>query len=112
MIARAWHGVTHAAKSDAYLEYLNRTGIPDYRATKGNQGVLVLRKVEDQKAHFLLFSFWDTEDAIRAFAGDDLTKARYYPEDNEFLLELEPTVEHYEILVGQPQQETSASEQR
>lgn len=112
MIARAWHGVTDAAKSDVYLEYLNRTGIPDYRATKGNQGVLVLRKVEGQKAHFLLFSFWETEDAIRAFAGDDLTKARYYPEDKEFILELEPTVEHYEILVGQLRQETSASEQR
>lgn len=112
MIARAWHGVTEAAKSDAYLEYLNRTGIPDFRATQGNQGVLVLRKVEDQRARFLLFSFWDTEDAIRTFAGEDLTKARYYPEDKEFLLELEPTVEHYEILVGQLRRETSGSEQR
>ena len=46
------------------------------------------------------------------FAGDDLTKARYYPEDKEFLLELEPTVQHYEILVGQLQQETSVNEQR
>jgi heme-degrading monooxygenase HmoA len=99
VIARVWHGVTDATKSDEYLAYLNRTGIPDYRATKGNQGVLVLRKVQDAKAHFLLFSFWETTDAIRKFAGDEVGKARYYPEDKDFLLELEPTVEHYEILV-------------
>jgi hypothetical protein len=74
--------------------------------------MLVLRKVEAQKAHFLLFSFWDTEDAIRTSAGEDLPKPRYYPEDKKFLLELEPTVEHYEILVGQLRQETSASGQR
>lgn len=82
MFARACHGITQAAVSDAYLEYLNQTGIPDYRGTKG---VLVLRKVEDQKAYFLVFSFWETEDAIRNFVGDDLTKARYYPEDKKFL---------------------------
>jgi heme-degrading monooxygenase HmoA len=99
MIARVWHGVTDAAKSDEYLAYLNRTGIPDYRATRGNQGVLVLRKLEDAKAHFLLFSFWDSTNAIKEFAGDEVAKARYYPEDKEFLLELEPTVEHYEVLV-------------
>ncbi|HYW40891.1 MAG TPA: hypothetical protein VE957_22505 [Terriglobales bacterium] len=99
MIARVWHGVTDYERSDEYLAYLNRTGIPDYRATKGNQGVLVLRKMDDTKAHFLLFSFWDSRDAIRGFAGDEIGKARYYPEDKEFLLELEPTVEHYEVLV-------------
>ena len=55
--------------------------------------------MEDAKAHFLLFSFWDSRDAIRKFAGDVVEKARYYPEDSKFLLELEPTVEHYEMLI-------------
>jgi heme-degrading monooxygenase HmoA len=99
VIARVWHGVTDAAKSDAYLAYLNQTGIPDYQATEGNQGVLVLRKLEGTKAHFLLFSFWQSSEAIRKFSGDDIGKARYYPEDSNFLLELEPAVEHYEVLV-------------
>ena len=58
-----------------------------------------MRKLEDAKAHFLLFSFWDSRDAIRKFAGDVVEKARYYPEDSKFLLELEPTVEHYEMLI-------------
>lgn len=38
-------------------------------------------------------------DAIQAFAGPDVEKAVYYPEDAEYLLEMEPSVAHYEALV-------------
>jgi hypothetical protein len=38
--------------------------------------------------------------AIRTFAGKDAEKARYYPEDNHYLLELEPKVKHYRIAFG------------
>ena len=52
MIVRIWHGVTASAKSDAYLDYLNETGVPDYRATEGNLGVFVLRRIEDGRRIF------------------------------------------------------------
>ena len=97
MIARLWHGAVTAAKGDEYMRYLERTGLPDYRATPGNCGAYVLRRAEDGVEHFLLVSLWESRDAIRAFAGDDMERARYYPEDAEFLLELEPTVTHYEV---------------
>jgi heme-degrading monooxygenase HmoA len=97
VIARLWHGAVPEAKADAYLEYLERTGIPDYRATPGNRGVQVLRRTEDGRTHFLLLTLWESWDAIRAFAGDDVERARYYPEDEAFLLELEPRVTHYEV---------------
>ena len=100
MIARVWHGVTPAARSDEYLEYLNRTGVPDYRATEGNRGVYVLRRTEDDRAHFVTLSFWDAIEDVKRFAGADPDRARYYPEDEEFLLGFEPTVEHYEVAVG------------
>jgi heme-degrading monooxygenase HmoA len=97
VIARLWHGAVTAAKGDEYMRYLERTGLPDYRVTPGNCGVYVLRRAEDGVEHFLLVSLWESRDAIRAFAGDDMERARYYPEDAEFLLELEPTVTHYEV---------------
>lgn len=96
MIARTWHGVVPAAKAAAYLQYLERTGLPDYKHTPGNRGVQILQKTEGDQTHFLLISLWDSYEAIRAFAGDDIEKAHYYPEDTEFLLELEPTVSHYD----------------
>ena len=100
MIARIWHGITAAAKSDEYLDYLNRTGVPDYRATQGNRGVYVLRRTEGEQAHFLTVSFWESMEAIKGFAGPDPERARYYPEDEEFLLGFEPAVEHFEVLAG------------
>lgn len=45
MIARIWHGVTHASEADEYVEYVNKTGIRDYRATAGNLEVHFLRRV-------------------------------------------------------------------
>lgn len=98
MIARTWHGRVPAAKADQYHAYLRRTGLPDYAATPGNRGVLVFRRTEGEVTHFVLTTLWDSVDAIRSFAGDDYGKARYYPEDDDFLLEREPFVTHYEVL--------------
>jgi len=97
MIARLWHGAVPAERSDAYLGYLEKTGVPDSRATPGNRGVYVLRRLEGGTAHFLFVSLWESMDAIGAFAGSEVEKARYYPEDPDYLLELEPTVTHYEV---------------
>ena len=100
MIARIWHGATPAAKSDEYLEYLNRTGVPDYRTTEGNRAVYVLRRIEEDRAHFLTLTFWDSIEDVKRFAGSDPNQAKYYPEDEQFLLGFEPMVEHYEVVVA------------
>ena len=102
MIARIWHGVTAAARSDEYLDYLNETGVPDYRATEGNRGVYVLRKIEGDRAHFLTLSFWDSMEDVKGFAGPNPERAKYYPADERFLLEFEPEVGHYEVVVEPP----------
>ncbi len=84
-----------AARAGDYLAYLQRTGVAEARSTPGNRGVVVLRRVEGDVAHFHFLSLWESEQAIAAFAGGDITRARYYPEDRDYLLELEPTVTHY-----------------
>jgi heme-degrading monooxygenase HmoA len=101
MIARIWHGKTTVAKADAYLaEYFLQTGLADYQGTEGNRGVLVLRKDEEGQAEFLMLTLWESEDAIRKFAGEDINSARYYPEDTKYFAELEPDVAHYEVLIN------------
>lgn len=98
MIARIWRGRTTASKAAAYVEYLERSGVAEYRRTKGNRGVFMLRRTKGEVSEFLLLTLWDSMDSIRAFAGDDVDKARYFPKDREFLLEFEPTVDHYDVL--------------
>jgi heme-degrading monooxygenase HmoA len=97
MIARLWRGLTPAHLAEDYLRYLHATGLKDYAATDGNRGMLVLGNVGAEQAEFALISFWESMDAIRRFAGDDVEKAVYYPEDEKYLLTFEPKVAHYEV---------------
>ena len=97
MIARIWRGSTRTKQADEYLAYLHETGLKDYRATPGNKGAWVLRRPVGDQTEFVTLTFWDSLDAVRAFAGDDYERAVYYPEDTAFLLELLPTVEHYDV---------------
>lgn len=98
MIARTWHGRVPASKADAYHRYLLQVAVPGYRAIPGNRGIHMLRRFEEGVAHFLLVTFWDSMEAVRAFAGDPVERAHYYPDDAGYLLEMEPTVTHYEVL--------------
>jgi heme-degrading monooxygenase HmoA len=98
MIARIWRGRTRAAQSDEYLSFLERTGFAEYRATDGNRGVLCLRReAADGVAEFTLLTLWDSMEAIRLFAGDQPERAKYYPDDPDYLLEMTPFVDHYEV---------------
>jgi heme-degrading monooxygenase HmoA len=98
MITRIWHGATLVAVADEYLRLMQAVAIPDYRSTPGNKGAYALRRIEDGVAHFLMLTFWESEDAIRAFAGSDISTAKYYDFDPKFLLELEPSSFQYETF--------------
>jgi heme-degrading monooxygenase HmoA len=100
MICRIWHGRTPASKADAYARFLEERAIPDYQSVQGNLSVEVMRRDEETVTHFLTVTHWDSEISIRAFAGEDLLKAKYYPEDKEYLLEFEPQVQHYSVIAG------------
>jgi heme-degrading monooxygenase HmoA len=97
MIARIWSGRTPASKAGQYTEYMNQTGVKDLRKTKGNRGVLMFRRAQKDIAEFTIISFWDSKESIKQFAGDDINKAVYYPEDANYLLEMEPELKHYEV---------------
>lgn len=101
MICRIWHGRTARSQAEAYSRFLKERAIPDYRSVAGNLSVEIMRRDEGAVTHFLTVTHWDSEDSIRAFAGEDLLKAKYYPEDKEFLLEFEPQVQHYIVTAGE-----------
>jgi catechol 2,3-dioxygenase-like lactoylglutathione lyase family enzyme len=100
MIARIWRGTTKSKKAPEYLRYLERTGLKDYASTNGNLGTFVLTRRLGNNTEFLLISLWRSRKDIRGFAGKDMEKAVYYPEDKGFLLEFEPKVRHYVVRSG------------
>ncbi|HVU54650.1 MAG TPA: hypothetical protein VHD83_06320 [Puia sp.] len=100
MIARIWHGRTKSKDVEAYTDFLKKMAIPDYQKTPGFKGLSFLRHIQGNEAHFNLITYWDNLEVIRNFAGEDFEKAKYYPEDKDFLLEFEEHVRHFEVFAS------------
>jgi heme-degrading monooxygenase HmoA len=98
VIARMWRGWVRTERIVEYVDIVERTGMAGYRATPGNRGAqLLTRDLGGGRTELITLSWWDDLDAIRAFAGSDIEIAKYYPEDDEFLLDRETTVAHFEV---------------
>ncbi len=102
MIARIWRGLTSADTADAFLDYFRETGLKDFSAMSGNRGVYVLRRAIGERCEFQVVSLWESLDDIRRFTGADIERSRYYPEDERFLLEMEPLVRHFDVAAHFP----------
>ena len=98
MIARIWRGAVAQADRDAYAEYMNTTGIAGYVSTPGNRGAWMLRRDVGGKTEFLMFTLWDSMEAVRRLAGEHPEVAVFYPEDDRFLIERDEFVSHYEVV--------------
>jgi heme-degrading monooxygenase HmoA len=98
MIARLWHGRVRTANAERYREFLNERAIPDYGSVSGNEAIYILERELGEETHFVTLTFWRDELSIRQFAGAELTQAKYYSEDADFLLEFEPHVLHYKVV--------------
>jgi hypothetical protein len=97
MIARIWRGAVRADDAAAYASYIQQTGIEAYKATPGNRGAWMLWRPDGEQAEVITLSFLESREAIQGFAGPDIGKAVFYPEDDRFLVERDLTVHHYEV---------------
>jgi heme-degrading monooxygenase HmoA len=96
-ILREWRAEIRRPKKAEYVEYVRATGIAGYRATPGNLGAIVaVRDLDADRSEIVTLSWWTSLDAIRAFAGDPVDQARYYPADSEYLLTRPSNVLHYD----------------
>lgn len=98
LVARTWRGATRAEDADAYVTFLHRTGFHEYRSTPGNRGVIGMRRIRGDKAEFLLLTLWDSMEAVGRFAGKEPERAVFYPEDEQFLVERDDHVDHFEVV--------------
>ena len=98
MHMRVWKGWTLTEDATAYEEYMRGTGLTQYRATDGKRGAYMTRRDVGANTEFCMVTFWDSLDHIRAFAGDDIERAVFYPEDDRFLVERDERVEHFEVV--------------
>ena len=98
MIARIWKGKTKIEHLEAYTDFMKVRAIPDYSKVDGFIKLIFLKRTDDHYAYFDLITFWENMEVIKGFAGDDFEKAKYYPEDKNYLVEFPDSVTHYEVF--------------
>lgn len=97
-IMRKWHGKVPIEKADEYENFLIKKAAPDYSSAEGLMKLYFQRKDEESIAHFLLITIWDSIESVKKFAGHNPGIAKYYPEDDSFLLEKEKHVSMYNVF--------------
>jgi len=100
LVARIWHGVVPKAKADAYEKYL-AGGVKEILGIKGNLGAQMMRRDNGSTTEFEVISYWPSRKAIEAFAGRNIEKTHSLPRDKEFLVSVEPTVRHFDVVFEQ-----------
>ena len=58
----------------------------------------MLRRDDGEQTEFITLSMWESHDAIRAFAGEDIEAAVLYPEDDRYLIDGRSSVTHYDVV--------------
>lgn len=97
-ILREWRAEIRRERRDEYVQYVTATGIVHYRETPGNLGAAIAtRDLDARRSEIVVLSWWTDREVIRAFAGNDIGAARYYPEDDAFLVTKPAGVQHYEV---------------
>ena len=77
---------------------MKKRAAPDYRSVVGLEKLFFTRRNEGDVSHFLLITVWDSIDSVKKFAGENPEIAKYYPEDDEYLLEKEEHSQNYQVF--------------
>jgi hypothetical protein len=97
VVLREWRAEIRRPLKQEYVDYVTATGIASYRKTPGNLGaVIAVRDLDRERTEIVTLSWWKDRQSIEAFAGTDIGRARYFPEDDRFLLTRPETVQHYD----------------
>jgi mannose-6-phosphate isomerase-like protein (cupin superfamily) len=102
MIARRWTAVAEGSEqADAYDEHFERTVKPNLESTEGFLGATVERVEADGAIEIVVVTRWESMDAVKAFAGEDIDLAVVEPEARAVLSQFDSRVRHIELADDQ-----------
>jgi heme-degrading monooxygenase HmoA len=96
-----WRGTVATDRAAEYVEYISRTGLAEYRQTPGNlDAQMWTRDLGGGRTEVVTLSWWESGESIKGFAGDDISRAVFYPEDEDYLIDKDLTVTHYAVAAS------------
>lgn len=100
MIERHWKGIAKTEEADHYIQHLLNDTFPRLSTITGFVRSAILKRKVMQGVEFRIVTVWDSLDSIRQFAGDKPEVAVVPPVAQKMMVEYDPLVAHYEIVVG------------
>ena len=102
MIARrSTAHATGSEQADAYVAHFEDRVRPRLESTNGFLGATLEQIQDDGQTEIVVVTRWESMDAIRAFAGEDVALAAVDPEARAVLSKFDRQVQHIEIADGQ-----------
>jgi heme-degrading monooxygenase HmoA len=103
MVERVWsaHAATRES-GNAYAAYFTRVVLPELAAVPGYRGARLLQRQLRGTIEIVVSIRWDSLDAIRGFAGDDIDEAVVHAEAAAFFSDYDHSVRHYYVVLDDP----------
>lgn len=98
MISRHWTGIARRDRAEAYVAHLQTETFPTLRTLAGFRKASILRRAVESGVEFLIVTDWESLDAIRAFAGDDVESAVVPAAAQAMMVSFDRAVRHYDVL--------------
>ncbi len=103
MISRIWEAVATRSGAREYAEHFRTNVLRTLQSVDGYRGALLLQRPrDDDRVEVRVVSFWESEDAIRAFAGPHIQTAVVADEARRMLESCDDTVSHFTVIAGDP----------
>ena len=98
MIVRTWKALTTSELEPEYLEQVRTVVMPYMHGFSGYRGAQFTRRSLGGQVEILVMTYWESMDAVRAFAGSEESHAYMPPEIAATLDSYDATSDHYEVL--------------
>ena len=99
MISRIWHGYTTTENADTYETLLKEDVIVGIKSREfpGFHEIQVFRRELKNEVEFITMMWFDSLDAVRAFAGEDYEVAVVPPKARAVLAHFDERSQHYKV---------------
>ena len=95
---RQWTGIVKSARADEYVAHLQRETFPAIARIDGFVSASIMKRQVDEGTEFQVVSVWRSLDAIKAFAGEDVTRAVVPPAAQALMVRYDDRAIHYDIV--------------
>jgi heme-degrading monooxygenase HmoA len=104
MIERHWKGIARIDQSDNYIKHLITETFPKASLMKGFVKATILKRPVDEGVEFLIVTAWESIEAVRQFAGEQVDLANVPTEARAMMVKFDEFARHYEVAGLWPSQ--------